>query len=241
MTEPKWLELARQDLGVDEIAGPKANPRIMEYYRAAHANWAKDDSVPWCGAAMAAWVAGSGYTVPAEAARARAWLDWGVPLTDPKKGAVAVFRRGADEKSGHVTLFVEDRGDRVLCLGGNQGDAVSMTAYPKRDLLGYRWPAGADVPKVDVPTVLPPARPLPKSGTIWGSVTAGGAATAAYAEGTMRGALEAVAELNTMAPVKAAILETGANSKAVALGLSVFAVFLIISRRIKAAVEGRAG
>lgn len=241
IAEPKWLELARQDLGVDEIAGPKSNPRIMAYYKAANANWAKDDSVPWCGCAMAAWVAGAGYTVPAEAARARAWLDWGVPLEQPRKGAVAVFRRGADERQGHVTLFVEDRGDRVLCLGGNQGDAVSITSYPKRDLLGYRWPAGAEIPKQDVPEVLPPARPLPKSGTIWGGITAGGAATAAYAENTMKGALEAVAELNTMAPVKNAILEAGANSKAVALGLGVFAAVLVISRRVKAAVEGRAG
>ena len=60
MTEPKWLQLARQDLGVAEIAGPTNNPRIMQYYKAANANWAKAETVPWCGAAMAAWVAGAG-------------------------------------------------------------------------------------------------------------------------------------------------------------------------------------
>lgn len=242
IAEPKWLELARQDLGVDEISGPKSNPRITAYYKAGNANWAKDDSlVPWCGFSLAAWMAGAGYTVPAECGRARAWLDWGVPLEVPKKGAVTIFRRGTDETKGHVALFLEDRGDRILVLGGNQGNAVSITSYPKRDWLGYRWPAGADVPKQDVPEVLPPARPLAKSGTIWGGITAGGAVTASYAEGTMKGALEAVAEINTMAPVKGVILEAGANSKAVALGLGVFAVFLVLSRRIKAAVEGRSG
>lgn len=241
MTEPKWLEIARTDLGVDEIAGPKANPRIMAYYKAANANWAKDDAVPWCGAAMAAWVTAGGYTVPAEAARARAWLDWGVPIEQPKKGAIAVLRRGADEKSGHVTLFLEDRGDRILCLGGNQGDAVSITSYPKRDLLGYRWPAGADVPAKDVPEALPPVRPLPRSGTVWGGLAGLVAAVTSYAETAMQTATGAIATLTELGPLKSAILETGANSKAVALGLAVFAGILVISRRVKAAVEGRAG
>jgi len=89
--------------------------------------------------------------------------------------------------------------------------------------------------------IAPSTRPLPKSGTVWGGIAAGGAATAGYAESTMKGALEAVSELNTMAPVKSVILETGANSKAVALGLGVFAAILVISRRVKAAVEGRSG
>ena len=241
MTEPKWLEIARTDLGVAEISGPKANPRIMDYYKAANANWAKDDAVPWCGSAMAAWVVGAGCTVPAEAARARAWLDWGVPIEQPKKGAIAILKRGTDEKSGHVTLFLEDRGDRILCLGGNQGDAVSITSYPKRDVLGYRWPTGVDVPKKDVPEALPPARPLPKSGTVWGGLAGIGATAGAYADGTVKGALEWTAALTELSPVKSVAMEAGANSKALMLGFGVFAGILVLSRRIKAAVEGRAG
>jgi hypothetical protein len=31
--------------------------------------------------------------------------------------------------------------DLVYLLGGNQGDRVSVRAYPRKRLLGYRWPA----------------------------------------------------------------------------------------------------
>ncbi len=244
MIEPKWLEIARTDLGIEEIAGPKANPRVMDYYRAANANWAKDDAVPWCGAAMAAWVAGAGYTVPPEAARARAWLDWGVPLQDPKPGAVAVFRRGADEKSGHVTLFLEDRGDRILCLGGNQGDAVSITSYPKRDLLGYRWPAGADVPAKSPVVAVVEVKPLVKSRTVRNTVAGGAAATAGFFDKSCQLALDWVAALAALNPVKTALLEMGANVRAVALGIGVATGIKIVSAyvddRFKASTQGGA-
>jgi lysozyme len=100
-------------------------------------------------------------------------------------------------------------------------------------------PAQPDMPQSVEPVTV--AAPLKRSGTIWGAAAAGGASVAGYAEQTTRGALEAVAELNTLAPVKAAILEAGANSKAVALGLGIFATVLVVSRRVKAHVEGKAG
>lgn len=241
MTDPKWLEIARQDLGIKEIAGPEANPRIMAYYRAAGATWAKDDAVPWCGAAMAAWMTLAGCSTPPEPARARAWLDWGVPLEAPKKGAVVVLKRGADETKGHVTLYLEDRGDRILCLGGNQGDAVSITSYPKRDVLGYRWPAGHEVPRYDLKETLPPARPLTRSGTIWGGLASLGATAGAYADGAVKTSLEWTATLTELAPVKAAALEMGANARTLMLALGVSAGIVVISRRAKAALEGRLG
>lgn len=239
--EPKWLEIARTDIGIAEIAGPKANPRIMQYYRAAGANWAKDDAVPWCGAAMAAWVSIAGFPVPAESARARAWLDWGVPMEQPKPGAITVLKRGADEAAGHVCLFLEDRGDRILVLGGNQGDAVSITSFPKRDVIGYRWPVGADAPRDAPRMVAVPDKPLARSGTVWGALLAALATVEAYLDAGLKTALEAIQRLTEIAPLKAALLEAGANSKAVALGIGVFACATVIARRVRAHVEGRLG
>lgn len=238
-TEPIWLRHAREDLGVAEIAGPKANPRIMAYYKAAGADWAKDDAVPWCGSAMAAWVAGAGHPVPPEAARARAWLDWGVPLEQPKCGAIIVFRRGSDPVSGHVALYLEDRGDRVLVLGGNQGDAVSITTYPKRDILGYRWPPGAAETTPDIVRVTVPDKPLRRSGTVWGGVGALGASAGGFADGSLSTGLEWTAALTEVAPIKAALMEAGANTRALALGLGVFAALLVIARRARAKMEGK--
>lgn len=84
-------------------------------------------------------------------------------------------------------------------------------------------------------------QPLKKSGTIWGAIAAAGATIASYADSAVRGALDAIAQFQIMSPIKGALVETGANSKAVALGIGVAATVLVISRRVKAAVEGRAG
>jgi uncharacterized protein (TIGR02594 family) len=240
--EPKWLEIAREDLGVEEISGPQANPRVMAYFKAAKANWVKDDATPWCGAAMAAWVVLGGYAPPAEAVRARAWLDWGIPLEKPRVGCVCVLQRGNDEKSGHVTLWLEDRGDRFLGLGGNQGDAVSITAFPKRDILGYRWPPAAEIPAnvPAVPVALPPARPLKKSGTVRAAIYGAFAWIGLQLEAGYTFAMDAVAQIVTFGPVKTAALEMGANHKAVMLGIGAYATSMVLSRRVKADVEGRA-
>lgn len=246
MSEVKWLQIARSDLGIEEIAGPKANPRIMQYYRAAGANWAKDDAVPWCGAAMAAWVSSAGYPVPAEAARARAWLDWGTPLEQPRKGAVAILKRGSDPNAGHVCLYLEDRGDRILVIGGNQGDAVSITSFPKRDVLGYRWPTGVDVPVRDLPEgvyvvdVADNAKPLAQSKTIGWTLAGLSAAFVQFFNDVAATLVEWAAHVAAFSPVKTAMLELGANVKAVGLGLGVSAGVGVISERTKKAIAARA-
>jgi uncharacterized protein (TIGR02594 family) len=238
--EPRWLEIARSDLGVGEIAGPKANPRIMAYYKAAGAGWAKDDAVPWCGAAMAAWISLAEYAPPPESARARAWLDWGVPLEMPKIGAVVVFQRGSDPSAGHVALYLEDRGDRILCLGGNQGDAVSITAFPKRDVLGYRWPQGAEVLPDPPKVVVVPDKPLTKSRTVRHTVGGLWAAAAGFADQTLSTALEWAATVTTYAPVQAAAVQMGGNVRSIALGIGTFCGVKVLSARAEAKLKGEA-
>ena len=73
-------------------------------------------------------------------ALARSWLDWGTAVDRPKRGTVTVFRRAGGPTLGHVGFFWQSSGDRILVLGGNQSDQVSIKGYPKVDLLGYRWP-----------------------------------------------------------------------------------------------------
>jgi len=41
---------------------------------------------------------------------------------------------------GHVGFYWARSGDRILVLGGNQDNQVSIKGYPKADLLGHRWP-----------------------------------------------------------------------------------------------------
>lgn len=241
MAEPDWLTLARADIGIAEISGPEANPKIMQYYKAAHADWAKNDNVPWCGAACAAWVSGAGHAVPAEAARARAWLEWGEPCDPPKPGAIAVFRRGTDPTLGHVALFLGESGDRITVLGGNQGDAVSITTYPKAMLLGTRWPSGAAPYEEPMPMLVIPDKPLTKSTTIWAGFAGMWASVMSFFSDAGQWLTEWATALTDMAPLKVALMSTGANIKAVALGIAVWAAFTVWTARTKAKVSGVAG
>lgn len=52
-----------------------------------------------------------------------------------------MLSRGSSPALGHVGFLVEARGNKVLILGGNQGDEVSVAAFPRSRLLGCRWPA----------------------------------------------------------------------------------------------------
>jgi uncharacterized protein (TIGR02594 family) len=73
---------------------------------------------------------------------ARSYLKWGQAITGPRKGAVVVIERG-EAPAGHVA-FVDDWSPSVIkCLGGNQGDAVSIANYARSRVLGFRWPLEA--------------------------------------------------------------------------------------------------
>lgn len=134
-----WFDIARGELGVQEIAGPGANPRIVEYLRSTTlpGDAASSDETPWCSAFVNWCVERAGH-VGTDSAVARSWLDWGKPPRTPSPGCVVVLRRLGDR--GHVGLFVSASASAVRLLGGNQGDRVSEREYPLTDLLGYRVP-----------------------------------------------------------------------------------------------------
>ncbi len=105
--EPAWLAVARANIGLREIPGPRHEARIVAFFKAAFAGWLHDDETPWCAAFVAYCMVQAGLPIPPKgtAVRARAWADWGVP-TPPRVGAVAIFgRRGG----GHVGFLVGER------------------------------------------------------------------------------------------------------------------------------------
>lgn len=137
MSEPDWLTIARRDIGLAETPGKETTPKIRQWLITLGAWW-QDDSVPWCGTCMAAWMREAGAPIPKHYYRAKAWLDWGTSLTHPALGCVVVFeRRGG----GHVGLVVgRDQTDNLLVLGGNQSDKVCIASFSPDRVLGYRWP-----------------------------------------------------------------------------------------------------
>ncbi len=136
---PEWYLLARDemDMGVEEIKGPGHNPRIIEYHQTTTLA-ASDDETAWCSSFVNWCVENSGY-VGTKSAAARSWLTWGVPLRNPNEGCVVVFKRGNKPWQGHVGFYVDESGSHILVLGGNQGNEVNISSYPKALLLGHRW------------------------------------------------------------------------------------------------------
>lgn len=151
--EPRWLKIARREEGVKEISGPQHEVRVLEYLSVCtntDPSLRTKDETAWC-SAFACWVMEeAGFESP-RTAWARTWFDarWGEEesLDDPRQGAIAVFSRGS---GGHVGFFLEDLGNKVRILGGNQSNQVKVSTYPKSgtmggtryELLGYRWPTG---------------------------------------------------------------------------------------------------
>ena len=163
---PPWHRIALEELAACVAErGEAAHPRILEYLATCsdlEEGEGERDSTPWC-SAFVNWclersgIAGTG------SGWARSWARWGRPIETPRLGAVAVWARGrasadAPVVTGHVAFVVEDLGDSLLVLGGNQSDCVCLKTYPKRgyltdtvegrepvrelyELIGYRWPS----------------------------------------------------------------------------------------------------
>jgi uncharacterized protein (TIGR02594 family) len=141
MTEPKWLAVARAQLGVREAAGPTSNPKILGWAKAvgralgiAYA----DDAVPWCGLFTGYCVTQAAYVPPPIAVRASAWAEWGESC-EPMLGAILVFKRPG---GGHVGFYVGEDATAYHVLGGNQSDAVSVARIAKDRCIAVRWPRG---------------------------------------------------------------------------------------------------
>lgn len=142
-SEPEWLRIARGHLGLAEIPGRETAPTIRRWLLDLKAWWS-DDEAPWCGVALAAWMRAAGLTVPAAWYRAKSWASWGIPLGRPAPGAVVVFERSG---GGHVGLIVgRDLRGRLLVLGGNQGNRVSIAPFDVSRVIAIRWPHSVPIP-----------------------------------------------------------------------------------------------
>ena len=142
MTDPAWLIIARRYLGVRELPGAANSPIIQRWLVNLRAWWA-DDATPWCGVFCAEVMREAGIPRPKAWYRAKAWAEWGVRLTLPVVGCVVVFER---QGGGHVAFVVgTDEAGRLMCLGGNQGDAVTIAPFLRERVIAYRWPT-ADIP-----------------------------------------------------------------------------------------------
>ena len=134
-----WMSIAMSETGQKEVPGDGNNPRIVEYLKSTDldAVSAAKDSTFWCSAFVNWCVEKAGFA-GSNSAWARSWLNWGRSVSKPRRGCIAIFRRGT---GGHVAFYVDAVGADYRVLGGNQSDAVCIAKYPKARLIGFRVPA----------------------------------------------------------------------------------------------------
>jgi uncharacterized protein (TIGR02594 family) len=98
------------------------NPVIVEFFQATH-TVPEGDITSWC-AAFANWCfQRKNSTAATESASSGSFRTFGTATLQPKEGDIVVFRKTIEPESdprGHVGFFVEDHGETVEVLGGNQ-------------------------------------------------------------------------------------------------------------------------
>lgn len=134
------LKIAFNELGTEEIVGKKHNPEVLKYAKDTKIAGITTDEIPWCSTFVnwVAWKAGLQFSGKANA---RSWLNIGTKVTMPEPGDIVVFWRESPQSwKGHVGVFLGFSADkkRVYCLGGNQGNRVSISGYRANTVLSYQ-------------------------------------------------------------------------------------------------------
>jgi len=128
--------IARAELALDirEVPGAGNNPRIVTYHNSTGASAGNTDAVPWCSSFVNYCVEQAGMT-GTDSQWALSWEGWGQDVSnDVREGDIVVFERVG--LGGHVGFVVEDLPDFVKVLGGNQGNRLKISTYPKDGTLG---------------------------------------------------------------------------------------------------------
>jgi uncharacterized protein (TIGR02594 family) len=135
----KHMQYAFSQYGIKEKKGSKNNPEVIKYFKElGYKGKQLKDETAWC-SAFVNWVlkmSDAPYTGKLDA---RSWLEIGMETKSPQLGDVVVFWR--DSKNGwkgHVGFYINQVGDEIFVLGGNQDNQVNISSYPASRLLGYR-------------------------------------------------------------------------------------------------------
>jgi uncharacterized protein (TIGR02594 family) len=134
------LKIAFSELGTEEFEGNAHNPEVLKYANDTGIKGITNDEIAWCSTFVnwVSWKAGLQYSGKANA---RSWLNVGTKVIHPEPGDVVIFWRESPQSwKGHVAFFLGVSTDkkRVYCLGGNQGNRVSVSAYRIDTVLSYQ-------------------------------------------------------------------------------------------------------
>jgi uncharacterized protein (TIGR02594 family) len=148
MIELPWVAAARESIGVREIPGKETAPEIVKMLITLKAWW-RDDETPWCGVGQAYWMKQAGLPYPSKYYRALEWSKYGIKLDRPAYGSIVVFSRSG---GGHVgTIVGKDEKGRLMVLGANQKNMVSIAPFDRERVVAYRYPENMLPPNYELP------------------------------------------------------------------------------------------
>lgn len=134
MSEPKWLEVARTEIGQSEVSGTVDNPRIREYHSATTLG-EQHDEVAWC-SSFVNWCLAKVGIVGTRSAAAASWVKWGEESALKPGSIVVIHNPGAansalSRSGNHVGFLIEETETAFKLLGGNQHNSVCEATFPK--------------------------------------------------------------------------------------------------------------
>jgi uncharacterized protein (TIGR02594 family) len=142
-----WMSLAQTQLGINELDNAD---KVREYHTIGGGQ-TREPTVAWCSSFCNYCLLKTSIKGTRSAA-SRSFINYGksVGTTNVPFGAIAVFGV-PNSGSGHVAFVLQDKGDKLVVLGGNQSDKshrsggqVSKTTIPKNSsslvLLDCRFP-----------------------------------------------------------------------------------------------------
>ena len=141
-----WITEAFNYKGMREIVGIRHNSNIIKWLINLGAWW-RDDETPWCGTFVAHCLTTTKRAIPTFWMRAKAYASNGTVLSQPAYGCLGVMSR---KGGGHVCFIIGQTSDnRLVVIGGNQNNAVSVASYPRSRFDAFVWPSrGNGVPSL---------------------------------------------------------------------------------------------
>jgi uncharacterized protein (TIGR02594 family) len=143
------FDLAQRYVGIAELVGDAKNHPLIVWWLSLCGLKDSKDETAWC----SAFVNGIAWELRlprSKSAAARSWLAVGrvINVDEAEVGFdVVVLKRGQGTQPGpdvvaapgHVGFYAgRSSGGKVLVLGGNQGNAVSLEAFEEKAILGVR-------------------------------------------------------------------------------------------------------
>lgn len=146
-----WFDLALRKKGLHE---GRDYETVRKFLKSDGKTLGDPRKLPWCGDFVETCIS---LSLPDEPMienpyLARNWNKFGQAVK-PTTGCIATFWRGKKTGPfGHVCFLAgegKQEGTEVYyCLGGNQGNTISIVAIKKSRLLETRWPVTYDMPVV---------------------------------------------------------------------------------------------